>query len=527
MKSRAVIAAAGVAMVGALAACGGQATSTSSAASGNQSSATSGNQSSAPAKAGGVLTIGSATAVDILNPVTSSTAMDQNLFSLMWNGLVTQDQNNKIVPDLATSWSASSDQKTWTFKLRPGVKFSNGKTLTSADVVSTVNYYKAPDTATQLKNNVAPITSVTANGPDTVVFKLSAPDALFPDTIVRVKIIDTAAISMMTSNPAVTGPFMVKSFAANNHLDLVPNPDYFGTKPKLSGINFVLAADSSSAVTALQAGSLDALWSVPLSQVAALGANPNLQVIKPSVIGQYVSWEVDTTVPPFNNVKARQALAYAIDQQAILKAAYSGQGTVSTTNNPLADNNPDYGGNLTDYSYNLTKAKQLFAEAGIKAGATITWWGVSNQYPEWNVSAEILQASLKQIGINLKIQNTDISTWPTKFYPAGKSFPNMIVPNFQSYTSSPADEFQFVLKGRCECNWNNADFDSAYATAISTPDPAKQKAAWDQAQELLNQQVPIFVPVQFATVSAAKSDVGGVWVDSTGTIHLENAYFTG
>jgi len=527
MKSRAVIAAAAVAMVGALAACGGQATSASSGTSGNQPSGTAGNQTSAPAKAGGVLTVGSATAIDILNPVTKSTAMDQNLFSLMWDGLVTQDQSNKIVPDLATSWSASSDQKTWTFKLRPGVKFSNGKSLTSADVVSTIKYYQNPNTATQLKNNVAPITSVTASGPDTVVFTLSAPDALFPQSIVQVKIIDTGAMSTMESDPAVTGPFKVKSFAANNHLDLVPNPDYFGTKPKLSGINFALAADSSSAVTALQAGSLDALWSVPLSQVAALGANPNLQVIKPAVIGQYVSWEVDTTAPPFNNVKAREALAYAIDQKSILKAAYSGQGTVSTTNDPLADNNPDYGGNLTNYSYNLTKAKQLFAEAGVKPGATITWWGVSNQYPEWNVSGEILQASLKQIGINLKIQNTDISTWPTKFYPAGKSFPNMIVPNFQSYTSSPQDEFQFVLKGRCECNWNNAAFDSAYATAISSPDPAKQKAAWDQAQELVNQQAPIFVPVQFATVSAAKSDVGGIWVDSTGTIHLENAYFTG
>jgi len=119
MKSRAVIAAAAVAMVGTLAACGGQATSTSSA--------TAGNQSSAPAKAGGVLTIGSATAIDVLNPVTKSTAMDQNLFSLMWDGLVTQDQSGKLVPDLATSWSASSDQETWTFKLRPGVKFSTAR----------------------------------------------------------------------------------------------------------------------------------------------------------------------------------------------------------------------------------------------------------------------------------------------------------------------------------------------------------------------------------------------------------------
>jgi peptide/nickel transport system substrate-binding protein len=516
MKSRAVIAAAAAAaMVGLLAACGGQPTSSSS-----------GSRASGPAKAGGVLTIGSATGIDVLNPVTSDTAMDQNVWSLLWDGLVTQDQSNKIVPDLALSWSASSDQGTWTFNLRHGVQFSNGKSLTAADVVSTVEYYQNPNTATQLKNNVAHIASVTAKDPYTVVFKLKSPDALFPQTIVRLKIVDTKALSEMTSNPAVTGPFMVKSFVANNQLDLVPNPNYFGMKPKLSGIDFVTAADSSSAVTALEAGSLDVLWSVPLSQVAAIGDNPSLAVIKPSVIGQYVSWEVDTTAPPFNNVKARQALAYAIDQEAILKSAYSGQGQISTTNDPLSDNNPAYGGNLIDYTYNLQKAKQLFSEAGVKPGSTFIWWGVSNQYPEWNVSAEILQASLKQIGINLKIEDTDIASWAAKFYPAGKSFPDMIVPNFQSYTSAPADEFQFVLQGRCECNWNNAGFDSAYQSALATPDSTAQKADWDEAQVLLNQQAPIFVPVQFATVSAARSNVGGVWVDSTGAVHLEGAYFT-
>src|ERR1700742_3012317 len=106
-----VTAAAAVAMAGALAACGGHATTASSGTSGS----TSGTQPSGPAKAGGGLTVGSATAIDMLNPVTKSTAMDQNLFSLMWDGLVTQDQSSKIVPDLATSWSASSDQKTWTF----------------------------------------------------------------------------------------------------------------------------------------------------------------------------------------------------------------------------------------------------------------------------------------------------------------------------------------------------------------------------------------------------------------------------
>jgi peptide/nickel transport system substrate-binding protein len=498
-----------------LTACGGSATPSSTASA------------TGKAAKGGVLTIGSATGIDLLNPVLQTTAWDQILFSLLWDGLVTTDQQGKLTPDLATSWSATTDQKTWTFKLRKGAKFSNGKTMTSADVVSTIKYYQDPKTTTEQRNNVAQIASVSPQGADAVVFQLKAPNAEFPLSIDRVKIVDMSSLSTIEKTPAVTGPFKVKQFVADDHLTLERNPAYFGTAPKLDGIKIVKASDSAAAVTTLQAGDLDALWSVPLSQVSAIAANPKLAAVKPAVIGQYVSWEVDTTAPPFNNVKARQALAYAIDQKSILQAAYSGQGVVSTTNNPLADNNPDFGGNLINYSYNLKKAKQLFADAGIKQGSTITWWGVSNQYPEWNISGQILQGSLKKIGINLKIQNTDISSWPGRFYPAGKSFPNMVVPNFQSYSSDPADEFQFELKGRCECNWNSGEFDSLYSQALATADTGQRKQIWAKAQELLNREVPVYVPVQFATVTATKRNVVGLWEDSAGNPHLENAGFAG
>ncbi len=474
-----------------------------------------------------MLTIGAAQAIDELNPVTKANAWEQVLFSLMWDGLVKTGQDQKTIePDLATSWTPSADLKTWTFQLRPGVKFSNGDPLTAANVVSTIKYYQDPKTTTQLKNNVATIADVTANGDTTVAFTLSTPNGLFPSSIEMVKIVDMSALGSMETQPAVTGPFKVKEYVSGDHLTLERNSAYFGTAPKLDGIKLVKAADASSAVTALESGDLDALWSAPLSQVSAIQANPNLAVVKPSVIGQYVSWEVDTTAAPFNNPLARQALAYAIDAKSILHAAYFDQGVISTTNDPLTENNPDYAGTLTDYSYNLDKAKALFAQAGIKPGATFTWWGASNQYPEWNTSAQILQASLKKIGINLKIQNTDIASWPARFYPAGKSFPGLIVPNFQSYEPDAADEFLFLRTNRCECNWNNSQFDQVYNQALGTADPAARTALWGQLQTMVNQQAPIFVPLQFATVTATKRNVVGLWVDGGGNPHLEDAGFT-
>ncbi|WP_433304191.1 ABC transporter substrate-binding protein [Actinoplanes sp. CA-030573] len=478
--------------------------------------------SAAPGK-GGVLTLAAAQAVKEINPALKGTAYEQNLFTLLWNGLVKIGESNALEPDLATSWKSDAALKVWTFQLRPGVKFSNGKALTADDVVKTFRYYQDDKTATQLKNNVEPITNVEASGPATVVFTLKTANALFPSSIEQVKIIDLAALDTMATKPAVTGPFRVKEFVANETLTLERNPDYFGTPPPLDGIKFVKAADAAAAVTSLRSGAIDALWSVPLSDIRNLEQAGNV-ILKPKVISQYVSLEVDTRTAPFSNPKVREALAYAFDQKAILKAAYFDQGVVSTTNNPLPANDPNYAGNLTDYTYNPQKAKALFEEAGVKE---LTYWGVSNQYPEWKVMGQILQASLKDIGVNLKIENTEIATWAEKFYPAGKQFGGLIVPNFQSFAFGAENQFRFPLSGRCECNWNNKQFDDLYNQALATADDTARKAIWGQLQELVNKEAPIFVPLQFVTATATNKKVRGAWVDSAGDIHLETAGLAG
>jgi peptide/nickel transport system substrate-binding protein len=468
------------------------------------------------------LTVGAAQGIGKLNPAESGTAWELVLFPLLYNGLVKIGESGELEADLATEWTSSKDLKTWTFELRPDVKFSNGKALTAQDVVDTFDYYMKPDTPTQFKNNLAPITDVKATSDSEVTFSLKGANALFPTTIDSIKVLDMDSMDSIEEAPVVTGPYQVDEFVANDTLSLVRNPEYFGKEQGADEIELVTASDSSAAITGLQSGDLDSVWSVPLSQVKTLEGNSDFGIVKPAVIGQYVSWEVDTTSPPFDDVRARQALAYAIDRDAILQNAYYGVGSTSATNNPIADNSEYFGGDLTDYSYDLDKAKQLFDEAGITSGTTLTWYGVSNQYPEWNTSAQILQASLAEIGLKLDINNVDIASWPEKFYPAGKKFPNMIIPNFQSYQPVPSDLFQFLRNGRCECNWNNVKFDSLYDQALATADPDRNEV-WAQMQELVNSEVPILVPVQFATVTATGKGVSGVWVDGTGTPHYEAA----
>jgi peptide/nickel transport system substrate-binding protein len=481
-----------------------------------------------PAKPGGSITVGAAQGLQQLNPAIRTFAWEEVLFPLLWDGLTKTDQDGKVVPDLATEWKASDDQKTWTFTLRDGVTFSDGSAFTAQDVVDTFDYYRKPDTATQEANKIATIEKVAATDPTTVTFTLSAPNALFPSAIVWVKMLKMSALGTIDKNPIGTGPFTVKEFVPDDHLILARNDKYFGDPAPLDEIKIVKASDAASAASALASGDLDVLWALALSDVDQYKGSDQISIVLPKSPSQWPSWEVDATSAPFNNVKARQALAYAIDRQQILDAAYYGQGEVSPTNNPLGTSNPWFSADgLTDYTYDLDKAKALFAEAGVKEGDTLTWWGIGGAYPEWQTSAEILQASLKKIGINLKIENNDIATWVAKFYPAGKSYPGLIVPNFQSTPVEPAFSINFLLKGRCECNWDDAQFATAYTKAVGEPDADARKADWADVQKIVNEQVPVIVPLQSNVATAVAKKITGIWAEGGGQLHLETAGLSG
>ena len=480
----------------------------------------------------GVLRVGAAQGIPQLNPVIRTFAWEEVLFPLLWDGLTKWTPSGGTAPDLATSWVGSKDSKTWTFTLRSGVKFSNGDLLTSADVVKTFHYYLAPNTVSQEKNRINMVKTVTAVNPTTVVFHLSTANALFPTAIINVKIVKTDDLANFSKNPITTGPYKVSAFVPNSSVTLVPNPDYFGAKAKLTEIDIVTAADPTAATAALLSGDLDVMWGLPSLEARKVASDPagSVKLVTPLAASQSPFWEADTKSPPFNNVLNREALAYAIDRNTILKTAYAGLGIVSPTNTLLSVNNPSYGApagtKLIDYSYNLAKAKKLFAEGGVKPGTTITWWSTT-ALPEFQTQGLILQASLAKIGIKLVIKNNDVSTWVAKFYPGGKTFPGMIVPNANSGPVEAAYNFNFYLPGRCECNWSPPEFNKAYSAAIETADPQARIRAWHKVQLIENREVPIWVPLQAQIASAVRSGVSGAWVEGGGQLHLESASNSG
>ncbi|UFS58550.1 ABC transporter substrate-binding protein [Subtercola endophyticus] len=500
-------AAAGLVLVGALAltgcSAGGSASSTSSAAS-------------------SVLTVGASSGIPQLNPAIRTFAFEETLFPLLWTGLTKWDAAGKIQPDLAASWTSNTDATSWTFRLNPGAKFSDGSALDAQAVVDTFNYYLDPSTATQESNKLATISSVTAVDPTTVQFTLKAANAFLPESITGVRMIKVSDLADINSKPITSGPYTVSAFTPDSTVTMVQNPDYWGTPAKVKEIDLVKTADSTSATTSIRSGDINVLAGLALSDVSSFNGDSSVTLVKPQSLSQAVTWEVDMTSAPFNNLAARQALAYATDRATILKTAYYGQGVVSDTNTMLAPDNPFHATDLQSYPYDLDKAKALFAQAGVTDGSTLTWWSAS-AFPEQAAAGQILQASLAKIGIKLDIQTNDTATWAAKFYPAGQSYPGYIIANYQSVPASPAFSMNFLLSGRCECNWNSTAYDAAFASAIATTDTAAQQADWDAAQKLENEEVPLITPVISAPVAATSSSVSGVWLEGGGQVHLEDA----
>lgn len=476
-----------------------------------------------PVQQGGSITVGDAVAIPQLNPAIRTFAAEEVLFPLLWDGLTQTDRSGNIAPDLATSWSSTPDQKTWTFRLRSGVKFNDGTPFTAQDVVDTFEYYLNPSTATQEAAKIGFVDKVKAVGATTVEFDLKSADAVFPAAIVFVKMLKMSTLSTIDKDPVGTGPYKLSEFVPGDHVTLVRNPDYWGKPASLDTIDIVGATNSAAMTNSLLSGGLDVVWGLAASDVSKVNSSASADIVEPSSKSQYEDYEVDTTAAPFNNVEARQALAYSFDRARILQDAYYGQGTVSATNDPIPDHSPAFASGQTNYSYDLNKAKRLFAEAGVNAGATFTWWGLAGQYPEWNTTAQILQASLRQIGINLKIQNVDSATWAAKFYPAGKSFPGLIVPNRQPRPAEPAFSLAYFLAGTCQCNWADPAYESAYDKARSEADPKARNADWGAVQQILNQEVPEIIPLQLAATVGASKKVTGVWEEPGGQLHVESA----
>ena len=345
---------------------------------------------------------------DQLDPHITSSYFSFQVLENIFDTLVEPDENLAMQPGLAESWQISDDLLTWTFSLREGVTFHDGSAFTADDVV--YSYKRIIDEALTPSWRFGTVTDVVAIDPLTVAINVSAPSPNLLAAIGGYKgmaIVSQANVESgdIVTNPIGTGPFKMESYNAADKIVLSANENYWGGVPKVENLAIRFISEGSTALTALRNGEIQWTDSIPPQNVADLSTEAGLHL---GQVGSSDYWYLALNLnrAPWNDKRVRQAVAFALDREAITTAALFGNATVNQTAIPATSK---WASDYAPYSLDLARARDLMSQAGV--GSAEMELMVSSDYPETVVAAQVISAQLAEIGIAVSITTLDFSTW--------------------------------------------------------------------------------------------------------------------
>jgi len=337
----------------------------------------------------------------------SSIWVFQQMFESLYE--VTPDGKD-VKPLLAESHTLSDDKLTWTFKLKQGVKFSNGQPMTSADVKFSLDKARATKGGWEFLD--VAIKSVEAPDDGTVVIKTKYPwspllaDLANFNNAVLPKDYGGKSHDDFYKAPVGTGPFVWDHWNKGTEIQLKKNPTYWDAgKPALDSVTWKVVPDDNSRNVQIQGGQAQINENPPFSTLEQLKGQPNVKVdLFPSTKTDYVM--MNQNEKPYDDVHVRRAISYAIDREALVKTLLFGNGTPA--NSFLMPNVPFYDAATPGISYDMAKAKEEMAQSSVPNGFSTTFLASSGDSTD-QALAQVLQSSLKELGIDMKIQNVDPS----------------------------------------------------------------------------------------------------------------------
>jgi oligopeptide transport system substrate-binding protein len=442
-----------------------------------------------------------------LDPALSTDVPTGRAVGYVFDGLVRFTPDAQVVPGLAKTWEVSPDGITYTFHLRSGVKFHDGRPFTAKNVIHSFQRVLDPATKGGRGWPLYPIagakefadgkggTSVSglsAPNDTTVVIKLKEPFAIFPKLLAMpvAAIVPDSVPANFGEHPIGTGPWKFVEWKHDDYMLFAKNEAYWEGAPKADSLKARIINEPSTAVAEFETGNVDVLyvpegetrsWEQTDEKKAMLESAPALRVF-------YIA--INTTRGPLADVRVRQALNYATDAKSILEGIVSGRGNLAAGVIPpsLA------GGDSTRKGYvrDVAKAKQLLAAAGYANGIDIELW--SSQTPPFPRIAQTVQANLKDAGIRVKLVQRDASSmreaaragqtdmalkdWYAD-YPDGENF---LYPLLHSANKGVGGNVSF---------YSNPKFDELVSAARREQDDAKRTAMYKQADEMAYQDAPM------------------------------------
>ena len=432
-------------------------------------------------------------------------AIDNVVYLNIFEGLTRFTSDGDVVPLLAKSWEISPDGLTYTFTLQEGVTFHDGSAMDAEDVKFSLDRARAEDSTNAQKALFSAIAEVTVSDPKTVVVTLSEPNGslLFNLAWGDAVIVAPETVETLATAPVGTGPYRFGEWIQGDRVDLVRNPNYWGTVPPLTGATIKFISDPTAAFAAMMAEDIDAFDNFPAPEnVAQFEADPRFQVIVGSTEGETIL-STNNAQAPFDNPKVREAMAHAIDRSAIIDGAMFGYG--SPIGSHFAPHHPSYVDLTAQSNYDPERARALLAEAGLPDGFETTLHLPPPAYARRG--GEIVAAQLAAVGIKAEIINVEWAQWLETVF-KGKTYGLSIVSHTEPMDigiyARPAYYFQY----------DNPDFQGLMNRLNATTDPAARTEMLQQAQHIIADDYVNGYLFQLAKIGVAKAGLQGIWANA-------------
>ena len=422
----------------------------------------------------------------------------------IFEGLTTIDRDGRVKPLLALNWTVSPDGLSYTFKLRPNVKFHNDTPFDSSIVKYTLDRARSPQSTNAQKQFFEPIDEIETPDLLTAVIKLKHPTGLFAYWLAwgDAVMVDPKTVDNNKTQPIGTGPFMFKDWQRGDHVDLVRNPDYWDKGvPALSAVTFRFIEDAQAQAAALRAGDIDGFPNFTAPELfgdfqkdarftAVIGKTPRKLVAA-----------LNNEKSPLDDVRVRQALMSAIDRKAVIEGAYSSFGTPIGSH--FAPTDPGYLDLTGTLPYDPARSKKLLADAGLPNGFTLTIKTPQMSYT--TRAAQIMQAMLADVGVTLNIVPSEFpAKWIDEVF-IKKDYEMSIIDH-----AEPMDIDIYARPGYY-FNYKNPAFNAVVASAEKTADDAERARLYGEAQKILASDVPALYLFDLPRLNVWNAKVKGLW----------------
>ncbi|MER9763436.1 ABC transporter substrate-binding protein [Mesorhizobium sp. M0138] len=477
---------------------------------------------------GGTLRIGysQGATVDRLDPMSYFSDPHYACGWLFGNNLVELAPDRSPVPELAESWEASNDVKTWRFKLRKGVEFTNGKKLTSADVVYSLKRHTAADSKSAAKGLLEDFADIRADGDNVVVIEHKTGDVDVPVILgdFHLQIVPEGFKDWITF--IGTGPYILDKFQPGVTLSAHRNPNYWkADRAWFDGVEFTYVNDATARANALTTGAVDAVDRIEPKIVQLVKRNQQLKIVE-TVGGTYVGSAMDISNKPYSDNNVREAIKYAIDRERLVASVFSGFAEVGN-DQPIASNDPFFNKSLPHRKYDPDKAKWHLKQAGLSSlnvelsAADAAFGGAVD-------SAVLMAEQARAAGINLAVKREpDDGYWSNIW---------MKRPYFTTYWGTrPTPGMMFSLAFKCDAPWNetrwcNDRFSQMLQSARTELDVDKRRSMYQEMQAICSQDGGNCIFAFPATLDGYSTKVDGVGPDlvrsMAGARLAERAWFT-